>query len=63
MQDVKNSLAKQMGGIDPNRLGLFDSKNKLLKDRLGLIKQNKEVVDGREILVKDLGEWLVRALS
>lgn len=52
-----------MGGIDPNRLGLFDSKNKLLKDRLGLIKQNKEVVDGREILVKDLGEWLVRALS
>ena len=43
--------------MDPNRLGLFDSKNKILKDRLALVKQNKEVIAGKEILVKDLGGW------
>jgi very-long-chain enoyl-CoA reductase len=55
VQDVRNSLAKQIGGMDPNRLGLFDSKNKILKDRLALVKQNKELIAGKEILVKDLG--------
>lgn len=55
MQDVKDNLAKQIGRFDPNRLGLFDSKNKILKDRLALIKQNKEVTADKEILVKDLG--------
>lgn len=57
VQDVKENLAKQIGRFDPNRLGLFDSNNKILKDRLALIKQNKDVTAAREILVKDLGAW------
>lgn len=63
VQDVKNSLAKQIGRIDPNRLGLFDTKNKILRDRLALVKQNKELIAGKEILVKDLGRWLVNSYS
>jgi very-long-chain enoyl-CoA reductase len=55
VQDVKNSLAKQIGGMDPNRLGLFDTQNKILKDRLALVKQNKELIASKAILVKDLG--------
>lgn len=56
VQDVKDNLAKTAGGMDPNRLGLFDSKNKILKDRKALINQHKEVTDGQEIFVKDLGK-------
>ena len=41
--------------MDPNRLGLFDSKNKILKDRKALISQHKEVADSGEVFVKDLG--------
>ncbi|KIN02643.1 hypothetical protein OIDMADRAFT_178564 [Oidiodendron maius Zn] len=58
VQDVKNSLAKQIGRMDPNRLGLFDTKNKILKDRLAIVKQNKELIAGKEILVKDLGQQI-----
>jgi very-long-chain enoyl-CoA reductase len=53
---VKNSLAKLVGGMDPNRLGLFDSKNKILKDRKTLISQHQEVADAQEVFVKDLGK-------
>jgi very-long-chain enoyl-CoA reductase len=60
VQDVKESLAKQAGGMDPNRLGLFDSKNKILKDRLAVVKQNKELIAGKEIFVKDLGRYSVQ---
>jgi len=59
VQDVKDSLAKQAGGMDPNRLGLFDSKNKILKDRKALISQHKEVTDNQEVFVKDLGRWAI----
>lgn len=55
VQDVKDQLAKQIGGIDPNRLGLFDSKNKILKDRRAYISQHAEVTSTKEIFVKDLG--------
>ena len=56
VQDVKEILAKQAGGKDPNRLGIFDpEKKKILKDRKALISQQKEVMGNREILVKDLG--------
>ncbi|KAH8601846.1 steroid alpha reductase-like protein [Bisporella sp. PMI_857] len=61
VQDVKVALAKQAGGLDPNRLGIFDSKKKLLKDHKALVSRNKEVVNTKEILVKDLGpqiSWL-----
>jgi hypothetical protein len=56
VQDVKEILAKQAGGKDPNRLGIFDTeKKKILKDRKALISQHKEVMAGQEILIKDLG--------
>lgn len=56
VQDVKEMLAKQAGGKDPNRLGIFDpEKKKILKDRKALISQHKEVMAGKEILIKDLG--------
>jgi very-long-chain enoyl-CoA reductase len=48
-----------MGGMDPNRLGIFDTKNKILKDRLSLVSQNQEVMAGKEILVKDLGRYSI----
>jgi very-long-chain enoyl-CoA reductase len=41
--------------MDPNRLGLFDSKNKILKDRKALVSQHAEVNSTQEIFVKDLG--------
>ena len=57
VQDVKDQLASAAGGRDPNRFGLFDpDKKKILKDRKALVNQNKEVVAGKEILVKDLGQ-------
>jgi very-long-chain enoyl-CoA reductase len=56
VQDVKDILAKQAGGRDPNRFGLFDpEKKKILKDRKAFVIQSKEVMTGKEILVKDLG--------
>jgi very-long-chain enoyl-CoA reductase len=56
VQDVKNNLAKRAGGWNPERFGLFDpEKKKILKDRKALIINHKEVMDGGEILVKDLG--------
>ncbi|KAE8448840.1 hypothetical protein EG329_008842 [Mollisiaceae sp. DMI_Dod_QoI] len=56
VQDVKVQLAKQAGGMDPERLGLFDpEKKKILKDRKALVSQLKDVMAGQEILVKDLG--------
>jgi len=62
VQDVKEILAKQAGGKDPNRFGLFDpEKKKILKDRKALLSQQKEVMAGKELLVKDLGpqiSWL-----
>ncbi|KAF4612469.1 hypothetical protein G7Y89_g15608 [Cudoniella acicularis] len=59
VQDVKNKLAQQAGGMDPERLGIFDPENKkLLKDRRALISQHKEVMAGKEILIKDLGPQL-----
>jgi very-long-chain enoyl-CoA reductase len=49
-------LAKQAGGWDPNRFGLFDPEHKkILKDRKALISRHKEVMTGKEVLVKDLG--------
>jgi very-long-chain enoyl-CoA reductase len=45
--------------MDPNRLGLFDCKNKILKDRLAPVKQNKELMAEKEIFVKDLGNYLI----
>lgn len=61
VQDVKEKLSKQAGGIDPNRLGLFDAKNKILKDRKARVSEHKEVTSTQEIFVKDLGpqiSWL-----
>ncbi|KAG0646127.1 enoyl reductase [Hyphodiscus hymeniophilus] len=62
VQDVKDILAKQAGGKDPNRLGILDpEKKKILKDRKALMSQQKEVMAGKEILIKDLGpqiSWL-----
>jgi very-long-chain enoyl-CoA reductase len=56
VQDVKDKLAKQAGGWDPNRFGLFDPVNKkILKDRKALISQQKDVISVKEVLVKDLG--------
>lgn len=55
MQDVKIALAQQAGGMDPNRLGIFDSKKKILKDHKALIGKNKDVLDAQEVFVKDLG--------
>ena len=56
VQDVKIQLAKNSGGADPHRFGLFDpEKKKILKDHKALISQHKEVMAGKEILVKDLG--------
>lgn len=43
--------------MDPERLGLFDPANKkILKDRKALVNQQKDVMAGKEILVKDLGK-------
>ncbi|TAQ87458.1 hypothetical protein B7494_g4211 [Chlorociboria aeruginascens] len=59
VQDVKDQLAKQAGGKDPNRLGLYDPKQKrILKDRKALVVQNADIMAGKEILVKDLGPQL-----
>ncbi|KAI9642841.1 3-oxo-5a-steroid 4- dehydrogenase [Ciborinia camelliae] len=58
VQDVKDQLAKRMGGWDPNRLGIFDPEQKILKDRKAFISQDKEVIIGKEILIKDLGTYL-----
>lgn len=56
VQDVKDKLAKQAGGWDPNRFGIFDPEHKkILKDRKAFISQHKEVIIGKEILIKDLG--------
>jgi very-long-chain enoyl-CoA reductase len=56
VQDVKNQLAKQAGGWDPERFGLFDpEKKKILKDRKALISKQQDVIASKEILVKDLG--------
>ena len=41
--------------MDPNRLGIFDSKKKILKDHKALIRKNKDVLDAQEVFVKDLG--------
>lgn len=42
--------------MDAERLGIFDpEKKKILKDRKALVSNHKEVMAGREILVKDLG--------
>jgi hypothetical protein len=43
--------------MDPNRLGIFNKQNKLLKDRLALVCENKDVVASQELLVKDLGSY------
>ena len=43
--------------MDPNRLGIFNKQNKLLKDRLALVCENKDVVASQELLVKDLGAY------
>jgi very-long-chain enoyl-CoA reductase len=60
VQDVKDKLAEQAGGWDPNRFGLFDpEQKKILKDRKALISQSKEVMAGKEVLVKDLGMVLL----
>ena len=59
VQDVKDQLSKKSGGRDPNRFGIFDpDKKKILKDRKALVSQHKEVMAGKEILVKDLGPWI-----
>ncbi|KAK6604716.1 3-oxo-5-alpha-steroid 4-dehydrogenase [Botrytis cinerea] len=59
VQDVKDRLAKQAGGWDPNRFGIFDpEQKKILKDRKAFISQHKEVIIGKEILIKDLGPQL-----
>ncbi|KAG4029292.1 hypothetical protein MFRU_016g00490 [Monilinia fructicola] len=59
VQDVKDKLAKQAGGWDPNRFGIFDPEHKkILKDRKAFISQHKEVIIGKEILIKDLGPQL-----
>ncbi|KAF7858496.1 hypothetical protein EAF04_009096 [Stromatinia cepivora] len=59
VQDVKEKLAKQVGGWDPNRFGIFDpEQKKILKDRKAFISQHKEVIIGQEILIKDLGPQL-----
>lgn len=56
VQDVKVQLAKQAGGMDPERLGIYDAqKKKLLKDRKALVSGSEDVMAGKEILVKDLG--------
>jgi len=55
VQDVKVALAQQAGGMDPNRLGIFDSKKKILKDHKALVSKNKDVLDAQEVFVKDLG--------
>lgn len=56
MQDVKDTLAKQAGGWDPNRFGLFDPvQKKILKDRKALVSQLQDVMSVKEVLVKDLG--------
>ncbi|KAF7896369.1 hypothetical protein EAF00_006383 [Botryotinia globosa] len=59
VQDVKDRLAKQAGGWDPNRFGIFDpEQKKILKDRKAFISQHREVIIGKEILIKDLGPQL-----
>ncbi|RDL40168.1 uncharacterized protein BP5553_00147 [Venustampulla echinocandica] len=59
VQDVKDRLGLQAGGMDPERLGICDpEKKKILKDRKALVSQHKEVMAGREILIKDLGPQL-----
>ena len=55
VQDVKIALARQANGMDPNRLGIFDSRKKILKDHRALIGQNQDVVNAQELYVKDLG--------
>ncbi|KAH8687407.1 steroid alpha reductase-like protein [Tricladium varicosporioides] len=56
VQDVKDRLGALAGGMDPERLGIFDPEKKtLLKDRRALISKHKEVMAGQEILIKDLG--------
>lgn len=64
VQDVKEKLAKQIGGWDPNRFGIFDpEQKKILKDRKAFISQHKEVIIGKEILIKDLGTHSQPALQ
>merc|ERR1711964_385799 len=59
VQDVKEQLAKKAGGMDPERLGIYDAeKKKLLKDRKALVNSSEDVMSGKEILVKDLGPQL-----
>ncbi|CZT04296.1 related to TSC13-required for elongation of VLCFA moiety of sphingolipids [Rhynchosporium agropyri] len=59
LQDVKEQLASKAGGIDPERLGIYDAeKKKLLKNRKALVSSSEEVMSGKEILVKDLGPQL-----
>ncbi|KAG9230364.1 steroid alpha reductase-like protein [Amylocarpus encephaloides] len=55
VQDVKDRLGAQ-AGINPERLGLSDpEKKRLLSDRKALVSQHKEIMAGREIIVRDLG--------
>ncbi|KAG4434434.1 hypothetical protein IFR05_010074 [Cadophora sp. M221] len=59
VQDVKEQLAKKAGGMDPERLGIYDAeKKKLLKDRKALVASSQDVMSAKEILVKDLGPQL-----
>ncbi|KAG9239993.1 steroid alpha reductase-like protein [Calycina marina] len=61
VEDVKIALARQANNMDHNRLGLYDAKKKILRDRRALIRKNKDVFDAQEIFVKDLGpqiSWL-----
>ncbi|TVY38479.1 putative enoyl reductase, partial [Lachnellula occidentalis] len=57
LQDVKEQLAKP-GHWDPERLGIYDSSKKLLKDRRAILSQQESVMADQELLVKDLGPQL-----
>jgi len=56
VEDVKIQLAAAVRGLDYNRIAILDpSSQSILKDRKALLVEQKGVIEGKEILVKDLG--------
>jgi very-long-chain enoyl-CoA reductase len=55
VEDAKKKIAKAAGGVDYNRIGIYDNTKALLKDRKMILMKQDTVINGQEILVKDLG--------
>lgn len=55
VEDARKKIAKAMGGVDSNRIGIYDSSKQIIKDRKAILLKQQAVVDSQEIMIKDLG--------